>query len=320
MDEPTGEQPQGEELVAQDSPAEEASEEHEYSIYDAAAEAQAQIEAESDDAPDSETSGKRSGLDKLATEPEAPAPQENDQPKGRSTQSTLDRIRTLVDQGRESELTREEQGILKRLESRGREKAERERAEREAMEQEEAGFREIYLDLLALEQDDPAEFAKAIREEPSRAAFMRDYAKAHPEITLDNPDASPPQKSFEQMRAEAQDEVRGKLLDLGKYLGEEYGLSDEDVRRIAGSAKGEGTYLAGIIDAAVEKRATALADKKVKDAVKAREMELKAEYATKTIVSPRPLNAPNKAGVKSTSQGNSVADAYAEAKELLGLA
>ena len=161
-------------------------------------------------------------------------------------QQAFDRALSLHRAGRTHELPPEVQGQIRKWEA--------DTVERHAAEQKvEAEFDELYLELKALEEEDPAEFVKQLRDPElgkSRFEFMEMYAKAHPEVTLDNPRRGPKAKTEAEIRVE-QDGATAQALDASlRAFAEDHGVKDYDTIR-ASSGAGKAQLMVSVMQAVV---------------------------------------------------------------------
>lgn len=216
-------------------------------------------------------------------------------PETRTTQGVLQRIHDLVEQGRESELNQVEQGILRRIRSNAVTRYETEQTQ-------EREFKGMYLDLLTKQSEDPEAFARYLVDDPNgprTARFMQSYKAAHPEVSLDDPDATPAIRP-DSIRREERARFEQALNDTLDIVGAEAGV---DVAKLREGSDGLGSLLRSVI----ADGAKALAEKD-REAIrkaerKAAEQEATAKWAPKTIVTPKMVNGqvprPGKAGPKS---------------------
>lgn len=164
-------------------------------------------ETDSENEADTEESPETGG------EPASPSSAEASAPQPQSEQALIDRIATLTQQGRLNELPPQIRGQIQAIQRQAIE-AEAERARWDET------FLELYLENLALKEDDPGEFAGRLLDATalddgstkgqSLQEFMTRFAKDHPEVTLDHPKFGPKQKTEADLRAE----IGGEVLEL----------------------------------------------------------------------------------------------------------
>lgn len=210
-------------------------------------------------------------------QPSAPPPE-----KPATPQSVLDRIRTLVDQGREKELSPVEQGILRKLEAKAIERRDAETtAEKQA--------RDAFLALDALRVEDPGELARVFAEEPRRAEFYKLYKAAHPDISVDNPEGNG-QTDPTKVKQETVQTFFDQFDRAVEASWEKTGLPAEKLAELYEKASTPWEYLDQTVEAMAEARAKDMLAKALPDERRAIELEVQARYTPKTIVTPRPAN------------------------------
>lgn len=266
-----------------DSVAESAEAPAEFTMADAFAAARAETEAaaapsEDSTAESSQPEGDEQPQAGAEQHAEASAPPE----KPVTTQGVLDRIQTLVAQGREAELTPEERGVYNRV----REAAKAEVLKTQAEEKE---FRRTYLDFERLRLEDPDSFAEKVLENPDIVGFMRSYKAANPEVSLENPEPGPRQPSPDEVRQEMRSQYNDAITNVVKAVAADAGV---DYDAVAKDAEGKlGTVLTRLVDAAIKVGIEkALPDIK-KAEREAAALEAQALYANKTIVTPKVMGA-----------------------------
>lgn len=188
----------------------------------------------------------------------------------RTTKGTLDRINSLVEQGRENELTPHERGVLRRL---------RERVEQQH--QQETRFRDLYLQFERMKTEDPEGWTKFLddHQQPDKVlAFMRAYKRDHPEVSLDNPDARP-QPSAEQIRAQVEEEQTEALDGLVDQLAKAAGV-EEELPTLRKEADGRhGALISAITKTAIEKGVEKMRESVRREEREAAEREMQAKFA-----------------------------------------
>lgn len=197
----------------------------------------------SEESNDASTEAPKDG--QAATSSEAtPTPEAVTRPM--TEQQAFDRALSLHRAGRTHELPPEVQGQIRKWEA--------DTVARHAEEQKlEKDFDELYLDMLALQEEDPAEFARQLRDPElgrDRLEFLDKYAKLHPEVTLDNPRRGEKVKSEAEIRAEQNGMLRETLDKSFRAFAEEHGVSNFEELRA--SAAGAGTFLTSVMQAVVD--------------------------------------------------------------------
>lgn len=209
-----------------------------------AAEAAMKLTREDDETPDSDEAGQS------ATD--APAGTASPDPAAAVTQrlfseqAAIDRALSLHRQGRTHELPPEVQGQIRKWEGEVLERAAADKAEDDA-------FLEVFVSNLALRESDPDEYLKLL-DDPELGddtrLFMREFAKAHPEVTLDNPQYTPRAKTPDELRVEFGNEIAERLNTSLRALAEEKGITNfDDIRE---KSRGNATLLTAVIDAGIE--------------------------------------------------------------------
>lgn len=297
------------------------------SIAAAFAQAKAELDGQGGDAataPDGSSSSEPNEASAQKPAPVVPDPAE--EAKSYKLQGALQRIHDLDAQGRLDELTPEERGVYDKLRSRLSESLRPElESQINADREREASFKALYLDLLAEKEGDPKAFAERLLEKPRTIEFMQRYAAAHPEITLDTPDAQRMysgdelQAHVNTARRLAGQENGERWMEAAKAIAEQVGV---DPSSILEDGKGPGTIVAALVEAAAEAKAKAIVDGKLPDLVKA-ERAAALEQATAQFVheqvrtpasipgGPRNPDAPRPRDV---SKPYSMAEAFAEAR------
>lgn len=221
-----------------------------------------------------------------------------------TTQAVLDRIRTLVDEGRIAEMTPTERGIYNRI---------RQSFERE--QQQEREFRDLFLELEAERQTDPEGFVERLLGQENGAEllqFYQAYKKAHPDVTLDNPEGRPKQPSPEQIRAEIRENYNTALNEIMAAVAEQHGADYSAV--VAKSGNKLGTAITLLIDAAVEARMAKELPRRLEKEREAIRMEVQAEFAPRNVLTPKVLGNGNAAPVGNSDGPITWGQALAEAK------
>lgn len=205
--------------------------------------------------------------------------------KPADSQAVLDRVYQLWKQGREEELSPQERGILRRMELDATTRIQAQQAQEES-------FRELYLGLLAQKDEDPEAFAHFLQSDPKgeeSLRFMKAYAAAHPDVTLDSPQAPVVKRAdvYRDAVAQAFDTVDTALATVaGKY-----GLTDADLESAYEKSGNDfASYLDAIVAAAAKAEVERERPKIAKAEREAHAAELQVVRAKKTIITPRPLN------------------------------
>ncbi len=273
------------------------------------------------------TEGKQPEGEKPAGEPpegdaakdEAEAAGEAGKPE-KTSQQVIDRIYSLVAQGREEELSPAERGVLNKIrqdaERRGREAAIKEQGEEQT-------FRDMFLALDAQAKEDPANFVKMLQEEPDGArklSFYQAYKEAHPGVSVDNPDAP-----VGPNRAAVERETYQKVFDrFGQEVDRvaaKAGVTADALATLFENAKDPWSYLEGAVDAAIASAVERERPKIAAEERRAAELEAQAKYGTQRIITPRTVNgsavAPREGLDRSPSEGIKIEDAFREATRRL---
>lgn len=278
----------------------------------AAPDTESSTDAGSTEGEGGEPSGEPEG--EAASEPEegesgSQASEERTEPQ--TSQGAIDRILTLIKQGRIAELSPAEKGTVNAL---------RQQIEHEQRQEEQ--FRELYLELELLKENDPAEFAKRVDEDPRLVTFRQLYKRAHPDITLDNP--QPKQKPEHVIRDEVNSEWETHVMEAAKGIAKDAGVPEQKYAELAekhGNALG--TLLASAVTEAVntrvEKELSAQLEKAVAEERAAIRAELESEFANKTMVSIKAGGLPEDPNGTPRSTGNDLLDALNESKKELGI-
>lgn len=219
-----------------------------------------------------------------AQEPQAsaqPEPQSEQQPepKGEPEKpavSSLDRIRTLLEQERIAELSAEERGIVNRI-----------RRSFEAEQKAEREYRESYVGLLTEKAVDPEAFAEKMLENDSLYNFFREYGKAHPEVTLENPNPAERVPTPDEVRGELREQYNTALNEVLRDTAREAGVDYDAILKEAGTKLGSAINL--LIERGSEARIAREVEKRLAKERDALRIELQTEYASKTIIAPRQI-------------------------------
>lgn len=258
-------------------------------------EAMAQARADlglSDDDGDAPTTG---SPEEGQPEGEAPAPEtpERTEPTGESegdssaeatqrqpsdpTQAELERIRTMIGQGRIAEFTARQRGIYNAIKDQISRDADLEKA-----------VVDEALRLRQLRLDDPDAFLTWREQNPSQAKAYDDFwsMPQHQSLTAEN---RRPQPTERQIRAQVQSEWESVVQETARDIATRHGLSGEEFDRLAGEHKTNyGSLLEASFEAAVTKAVnTKLETERTRIAAEEREAaihELEAQYAGRTSV------------------------------------
>lgn len=253
--------------------------------------------------------------------PESPPAKPERQAKQRYTvQGALQLVREYRATGRDAEIPPEAMGMVRAFESDAIARHETER-------QQEISWRDAYVEQLALEATDPASALARIKADAKLAPFMDAYAKAHPEVTLDNPDVMPRQQEDPaQVRQSIDGEYRSAMSEFVEALAEEHEIPIERMQDI--SKKGLGPFgamndlIAVAIERGVEAGIAKELPRRIAEEAKAIRLEAQAQYAGRTIITPRfvpggvpALNAPGRDPSASLSMREAGQQALREMQE-----
>ena len=161
--------------------------------------------------------------------------------------------------------------------------------ERFAQEQaQEQHFRDLYVGYLTEEVEDPEAFSKLMKSDRRVYEFVTAYEKAHPDVTLENPQgvrSSDPAR----LRAEIDAEYVTVVSDMAEYLARENGVSNFAEIRSASAGK-VGALLQTTFNAAVEAAVQKALPARVAEERIAITQELTARFAQTRVTSPRVIN------------------------------
>lgn len=295
--------------------------------------ARAKATLESDTSPSASQPESGEGASASGEEPEtqpAAAP-EKASPETRryDERGALQRILQLKREGRLSELSPEARGVLTRFEQ---EVARAALAEAQQKADREAQMRDVYLTNLTLAEQDPAAYAKLLTEQPEAALFMKSYAQAHPEITLDNPEARP-RRSEVEIATEIANEYGRGFEGLVDAIATDGGLTAETLSALKAEftfgkhpdSANLATFGAKLVTAVAEVMAKELAQKEIQ---KVKEAERKAYDLQLQKIRGEQANPPRQlsgSGIPDPRQRLaqsgpiSMADALREARERLAI-
>lgn len=241
--------------------------------------------ARAKDSEEKEETGEGDGQPAAPVDSAAEEATAEDAAKPADSQAVLDRVYQLWKQGREEELSPQERGILRRMELDATTRIQAQQAQEES-------FRELYLGLLAQKDEDPEAFAHFLQSDPKgeeSLRFMKAYAAAHPDVTLDSPQAPVVKRAdvYRDAVAQAFDTVDTALATVaGKY-----GLTDADLESAYEKSGNDfASYLDAIVAAAAKAEVERERPKIAKAEREAHAAELQVVRAKKTIITPRPLN------------------------------
>lgn len=249
--------------------------------------------------------------------PEAAVPAEK--PLTPNAQAQLQRLETLVAQGREAELSPREAGILRKIRADTL-------AAHQAEQQQEATFRDLFLTLEAERLEDPEAYFARLDENPEYARFHKMYKTAHPDVTAESPmgqvvnAAAVERKTAEQFFGSLDQAVEAMATDAGLTAGTLAKIRDE--------ATGPWQYLSNFVTEAVKSRVAAEVAKelpKIQAAErKAALLQAQREFATERIITPRRIDgnqpgAPGQAN-REPSRPMTMAEANAQARKELEVA
>lgn len=243
----------------------------------ARAKAARESQQSSESAPDSEADG--SGDSESAK----PA-QETPQQRLFTEQAAIQRALDLRRQGRESELSPEARGLLRKFEEEIMPAAEQRVRTRD---KEETEFKNLFLHLDSLRLTDREAFdaeVDSINPDTGRRdklAFYYAYKDAHPEISADNPNAEPPRKSEAQIYSDVAATYGKGFEGLIDAIGRDGGVDSETMQRLKAEyrfgahpdSENLATFGAKLITALVEAGSKSHIEREV---AKVREAERKA--------------------------------------------
>lgn len=205
-------------------------------------------EAESPDDTQAEEAGDETQEEAAQEEPTAEQPAASSPEK--ATIAQLNRIISLVSEGREGELDSESRGLLRALQTRTR-------AEVEQEAQQEEQFKGYYLNLLEQKEDDPEAFAQTLLGEKGDQIrqFMRWYEESHPGVSRTSPDV--PLAKRVDVEKEAYERAVGAIDDAVTSITREFGLTEDTLSEVYQKSGGQlSKYLTGVVDTLAEKRTT----------------------------------------------------------------
>lgn len=281
-----------------------------YSMADALAEAKAALgltEAQ-ESAPDNQEAASSEPAEGAEEEP-ASSPAPTSEEAGRQLLDAA-ALRRAIEENRLHELPVEYRDALRTVEERYK-----------AQQAEEAEFRRLYLQLEQERIEDPDAFGEKVLEDPRLASFMREYRKAHPDVSLDNPDgvttADP-----EKIRASVQAEYVNAFTELAEVLATNAGVQPADFQGIRSKSAGKvGVLLQETFNAAVKAEAARMRPVIQAEERAAAEAEAAAKYAQTRVVTPRQVAGKVAGNAKTpVPTGDTSADwrmAFEEAKQEL---
>lgn len=220
-------------------------------------------------------------------------------------QGVLDRILSLIQEGREAELDPSSRGVLRKLEERS-----------EARRQEDANYRKLYLGYESEKFEDPDSFVEKMIAEPAIGQFMSAYKRQHPEISLENPTAQHREPSAAEVRAQVDVEYADAVTQTVSAIARTAGIDDGTVARLQAESGGRlGEFMARSFDEAVKVQAEKMRPEIARKEREAAELEAQARYANKTIITPRAVGGlPVTGGHRDLSEPFSMRDAMREAR------
>ena len=238
----------------------------------------------------------------------------------KTSQQVIDRIYSLVAQGREGELSPAERGVLNKI----RQDAERKGREAAIQEQsEEQTFREMFLALDAQAKEDPQNFVKMLLEEADGArklSFYRAYKDSHPGVSVDNPDA-PVGPNREAVERETYQKVFDRFGQEVDRVAAKAGVTAEALATLFEDAKDPWSYLEGAVAAAITAAVERERPKIAAEERRAAELEAQAKWGAKTIIAPRTVTGSAVAPKEGLDRSKpiDIADAFHEAERRLAL-
>lgn len=315
---PAGDTPAASDSHADSPPADDGP----LTVAQAFAQAKASQQAADDSAEGSGDSQDSQDASNQPPDSEAATPDANAEPSRTegpvTTQGVLRRIQSLVDQGRINELTAEERGVYARIQSKGVEA-------HQAEQQRETEFRDMYVDLLRMEEEEPERYIAKMKAEPGYLTFQKAYERAHPEVTLDNPDIAPPKVDPAKVRSEAIAEYEATVVSALTEVAQANGVTAAKFDEIKKSAKGQASLMNAIVAEAINARIeTGIAERL--PAIQKAEREAAEKAAQVSAIKPaRVPVAVNGTAPSPGSNGNekdgpiSMRDAFAAARESVGI-
>lgn len=231
--------------------------------------------------------------------------------KGQSFQANLDRLRSLVEEGREGELTPAERGVLDRIR---RQVADRHTAEQQAFNE----AKDAFLALDALINESPEDWAAHSIAEPEKAArelaFYKDFKSKHPDISTVTPEGDV--TNPERVRTEAQRRVFEAFDQAVVDVAGKHGVKPEKLAQLYDAATTPWEYLGNVVEAVVESHVASEVEKRLVDERKAIQQEMQAKYTPKIVKPPVTLGGlPGSGKAPARSGPISIEEAFAAAKE-----
>jgi len=272
--------------------------------------AQAKAELASDESTPAKGEDAPASLNPPETGDSEATPQTPAEPEPRrspTAQGELDRIQTLIAQGREHELDPAARGVLRKLEEGVL-----------AKQQKEDGFRKLYLDYETERFEDAEAFSDKMLADPGIAQFMQAYRRQHPGISLDNTTAQPRQPDPAEVRAQVDSEYVTAVTQVAEKLTRDHGVDEGTIARLQAESGGKvGDLLVRSFEAAVQAQVTKLTPEIARKEREAAELEAQAKYANKTIIVPRQINGlpVDPKAAKDSSEPFSMRDAFNQAKQ-----
>lgn len=219
-----------------------------------------------------------------------------------SVQGAIDHVVSLISQGRIAELPPEVRGQIQRVQENAVSAA-AEKAEQEAY------FNSEYVSLLELRNDDPEAYLERIESEEGLADFVREYARQHPDVSLENPRPAPRGKSEADIRTETSNEMGLRLSASLRALADEHGVKNYEELTAQSQTTGAGMMVL-VVDAAIK----AGVEKQV-EKIRAEERAA-AEKEALVKLNMRMPSAPVSSGSRDATQGDgkvvTMFDAYRE--------
>lgn len=209
----------------------------------------------SDDGPSTDSTSEPSTTDAsqppVSSEdaPEQDAPPATDDSQ-RLRDPEISRISTLLDQGRESELTSAEMGTLNRIRATTRTQIESENAQEEAA-------RQQYIEVSKARIEEPEAYDGMLHSKsgPLWLDFKEKFETKHPEVSLEHPGFGDDSSSSVDTGRITQDAKAAVFRDQNTVLekvAEGYGITKEQVAQIASDTGGGHAMIPNIVKAAVE--------------------------------------------------------------------
>ncbi len=278
---------------------------------------EALAEQSSDDGPSTDSTSEPSTTD--ASQPPVSSEDAPEQDASTATDDSqrlrdpeISRISSLLDQGRESELTSAEMGTLNRIRATTRTQIESENAQEDAA-------RHQYIEVSKARVEDPEAYDAMLHGEHGATwlAFKRGFEGKHPEVSLEHPNFGDDTSSSVDTGRITQDAKAAVFRDQNTVLekvAEGYGVTKEQVAQIESDTGGGHAMIPNIVKAAVE---AGLEKERPKLAESERTAALKMVTAEnlKSVQTPRTQVTGAAKASGATEAPKSLGDTFLEVKE-----